>query len=165
MKVIPGTIQRQSPPIAFLPRQSMIYFATISCPLGSDRDFYLHTSLDIDDDLLHHLRRRIKTSQNQSATTPHSISTTTSSLIFIARSAHLLDQPLMDPHLVRIPRLTPLTTGRLPGRDLEFLRRQSYGSLDAQIFGLGTMGFHLCSATIYSDERKKGEGKGNFTAR
>ena len=34
-----------------------------------------------------------------------------------------LDQPLMNPHLERIPSLTPLTTGRLTRRHLQVLRR------------------------------------------
>ena len=35
----------------------------------------------------------------------------------------LLNQPLVDPHLVRIPRLTPLSAGRLPRRHLQALGR------------------------------------------
>lgn len=45
----------------------------------------------------------------------------------------------MDPHLVRIPGLTPLTTRRLPGRDLQALCRQANGALDAQVLGFGAL--------------------------
>ena len=52
---------------------------------------------------------------------------------------HLLNQPLVDPHLIRIPRLTPLTTWCFPCRDLQAFRRQPHRALDAQILGLGAI--------------------------
>lgn len=45
----------------------------------------------------------------------------------------------MDPHLVHIPRLTALSTGRLPGGDFQRLGRQAHGALDAQVLGLGPL--------------------------
>lgn len=45
----------------------------------------------------------------------------------------------MNPHLVRIPRFAPLTTGRLARRYLQFLRRQADGPLDAEVLGLGAL--------------------------
>lgn len=45
----------------------------------------------------------------------------------------------MNPHLIRIPRLTPLPTRRLPCRDLQLLSRQADGALDAQVLGFGTL--------------------------
>lgn len=50
-----------------------------------------------------------------------------------------LDQALVDPHLKGIPRLTPLPTRRLPGRDLQDLGRQTHGALDAEVLGLGPL--------------------------
>ena len=45
----------------------------------------------------------------------------------------------MDPHLIRIPRLTPLPTRRLPRRHLQAFGRQADGALDAQILGFGAL--------------------------
>lgn len=45
----------------------------------------------------------------------------------------------MNPHLKRIPRLTPLPTRRLPRRDLQALGRQAHGALDAQVLGFGAL--------------------------
>ena len=45
----------------------------------------------------------------------------------------------MNPHLIRIPRLTPLTTRRLSRRDLQLLRRQADGAFDAEVFGFGAL--------------------------
>ena len=42
----------------------------------------------------------------------------------------------MDAHLVCIPRLTTLSTWRLPRGDLERLGRQAYGALNSQVFPL-----------------------------
>ena len=42
------------------------------------------------------------------------------------RTGHLLDQPLMNSHLIRIPRFTSLTTRRLPRRDFETPSRQPH---------------------------------------
>lgn len=45
----------------------------------------------------------------------------------------------MNPHLVCIPRLAPLTTRRLARRDLQIFRRQADGPLDAEVLGLGAL--------------------------
>ena len=52
---------------------------------------------------------------------------------------HLLNQALVDPHLIRIPRLTPLPTRRLAGGDLQALGRQADGALDAEVLRLGAL--------------------------
>ena len=45
----------------------------------------------------------------------------------------------MNAHLIRIPRLTPLTTRRLPRRDLQALGRETNGALDAEVLALGSL--------------------------
>ena len=52
---------------------------------------------------------------------------------------HLLDQALVDPHLIRIPGLAALTTRGLAGCDLQVLGRQADGAFDTQVLGLGTL--------------------------
>jgi hypothetical protein len=48
---------------------------------------------------------------------------------------HVLDQPLVDPHLEGIPGLATLTARSLAGGDLETLGRQTHGALDVQRLG------------------------------
>ena len=43
------------------------------------------------------------------------------------------------PHLKHIPRLTPLTTWRLPRGDLKILGRKTYWSLHSEILAFGTL--------------------------
>lgn len=45
----------------------------------------------------------------------------------------------MDAHLVRVPRLGTLTTGRLPGRDIQPLGREPNRALDRQGLALGAL--------------------------
>ncbi len=49
------------------------------------------------------------------------------------RRLDLLDQALMDAHLVGIPCLGTFTVGGLSGADLEILGWQADGTLDAQV--------------------------------
>lgn len=42
----------------------------------------------------------------------------------------------MDAHLIRIPRLTPLTARRLPRGNLQALGRKTDGALDAEVLAL-----------------------------
>ena len=49
-----------------------------------------------------------------------------------------INQPLVNPHLISIPRLRPLTIRGLPRRNLQHLRRQSNGPLDFEILILCT---------------------------
>lgn len=82
-----------------------------------DCNFNLHASLDIDDDLLDHLGRRIQ-----------------------------INQPLMDPHLKHIPCLAPLSAGRLARGDFQGLGGQAHRALDSEILGFGALkelGAHL----------------------
>jgi hypothetical protein len=58
--------------------------------LCSNSNLNLHPRLNIDDNLLDHLRRRIQ-----------------------------IDQPLMNPHLIHIPRLAALSTGCFSSGDFE----------------------------------------------
>ena len=51
---------------------------------------------------------------------------------------HLLNQALMNPHLIGIPCLASLTTRRLPSGDLQTLRGQADRTLNAQILRFGT---------------------------
>ena len=46
-----------------------------------------------------------------------------------------LNQPLMNPQLKRIPRLTPLTTGGLAHRVAQVLRRQAHRAFYAEVLG------------------------------
>ena len=62
--------------------------------LSSNRDFNLHTRLNVDNNLLNNLRRRIK-----------------------------IDQPLVNPHLICVPRLASLTTRGLSRTDAQRFRR------------------------------------------
>lgn len=51
------------------------------------------------------------------------------------KGSDLLNQPLVNSHLVRVPRLASLTAGCLPRGHLQALRRQADGPLDAQVLG------------------------------
>ena len=76
-------------------------------PLCGNRNLNLDPSLDIDNDLLDHFRRRIQ-----------------------------VNQPLVDAHLKHIPGLASLATGCLSGGDFEGLGREADGAFDAQVLGL-----------------------------
>ena len=76
----------------------------------SDRDLDLDTGLDVDDDLLDDLSRRIQ-----------------------------IDQPLVDAHLKHVPRLGAFTARRLPRRHFQRLGRQADGALDAKVLGFGAL--------------------------
>lgn len=76
-------------------------------PLCSNGDLHLDTGLDVDDDLLDHLGRRIQ-----------------------------IDEALVDSHLEHVPCLTTLTARGLSGGDLESLGGQTDGALDAEVLGL-----------------------------
>ncbi len=69
-------------------------FPSIKPALRSNSNLHLDPSLNIDDNLLDHLRRRVQ-----------------------------INQPLVNPHLVHIPRLAALSTWCLSRRDLEGLGR------------------------------------------
>lgn len=47
--------------------------------------------------------------------------------------ANLLDQALVDAHLVHVPGLGTLTVGRLARSDLQVLGRKADGALDAEV--------------------------------
>lgn len=52
---------------------------------------------------------------------------------------YVLDETLVDAHLVAVPGLGTLTTRGLAGGDLEGLGGQTDGSLDAQVLALGAL--------------------------
>ena len=84
--------------------------ATPCTPLRSNRDLDFYSGLNIDDDLLDHLGRRIQ-----------------------------VDQSLVNPHLVHVPRLAAFATRCLSRGDFERLRGQADGTLDAQVLSLGAL--------------------------
>jgi hypothetical protein len=79
-------------------------------PLCSNCDLNLDTRLDVDDDLLNHLGRRIQ-----------------------------IDQSLVNSHLEHIPGLRTLTAGCLSGGNLESLGRQADRAFDAEVLRLRTL--------------------------
>lgn len=109
--------------------------------LSSNRDLDLNPSLDIDNNLLHDLSRRIQTVAIISArlTARPFQPFPPKPEVRPMRKGDLLNQPLMDPHLKHIPRLAPLPAGRLPCGHLQALGRQAHGALDAQVLGLGPL--------------------------
>lgn len=52
---------------------------------------------------------------------------------------YVLDETLVDAHLVAVPGLGTLTTGGLAGGDLEGLGGETDGALDAEVLALGTL--------------------------
>ena len=70
--------------------------------LCGDCDLNLHPSLNVDNDLLYHLRGRIQ-----------------------------VNQPLMDSHLEHIPRLASLAAGRFPRGHFQGLGWEADWSFDA----------------------------------
>jgi hypothetical protein len=52
---------------------------------------------------------------------------------------YVLDQALVDSHLVAVPGLGTLTTRGLAGGDLQDLGGEADGSLDAEVLGLGAL--------------------------
>lgn len=112
--------------------------------LSRNGDLNLDPRLNIDDDLLDHLRRRIQTVTNASAidqATPNTLFPPTGKTRLSLKTGHdhLLNQALMDPHLVHIPRLAALAARRLARRHLQALGRQPHGALDPEILGLGPL--------------------------
>ena len=67
----------------------------------------------------------------------------------------------MNPHLIRIPRLTSLTTRRLSRRNLESLRRQTDGSAHAQVLALRALD-QLRAHFLESLHFARGEGDADF---
>ena len=82
----------------------------VSPTLRSNRNLNLNTRLNVNrSNLLHNLTRRMQ-----------------------------INQPLVNPHLITIPRLGPLTIGRLARRDFEDFGREANGALDFEILLFGT---------------------------
>jgi hypothetical protein len=87
-------------------------FTSLEPPLSlcRNRDLNLDARLNIDNDLLYHLGRRIQ-----------------------------INQSLVNAHLEHIPSLASLTTGCFSGCDLQGFGGQADGALDAQVLGLGAL--------------------------
>lgn len=75
-------------PFSRLSRLKQIHCHRLIRFLSSDCNLHLHARLDVNDDLLHNLRRCVE-----------------------------INQTLVDAHLIRIPSLTPLTARRFPRGD------------------------------------------------
>jgi hypothetical protein len=89
----------------------------ISLSLCRNRDLNLDARLNIDNDLLYHLSRRIQ-----------------------------INQPLVNAHLEHIPGLAPLTTRCFSGCDLQGFGGKTDGALDTQVLGfraLEELGAHF----------------------
>jgi hypothetical protein len=98
-------------PLKPLPLFDTLSVPNLACQHSSrNGNLNLDPSLNVDDDLLDHLRRRIQ-----------------------------IDQSLVDPHLVHVPGLAALAAGRLARRHLEGLGRQPHGTLDPEVLGLGPL--------------------------
>lgn len=52
---------------------------------------------------------------------------------------NILNETLVDAHLIRIPSLRTLTARSLTGGDLKKLGRQTDGALDTQVLALGAL--------------------------
>jgi hypothetical protein len=78
--------------------------------LCRNRDLNLDARLNIDNDLLYHLGRRIQ-----------------------------INQPLVNAHLEHIPGLASLTTGCFSGCDLQGFGGEADGAFDAQVLGFGPL--------------------------
>jgi len=99
---------------------------------SSNRDLDLNTSLNIDNDLLDNLGGSIE-----------------------------INQTLMDPHLESIPSLGSLTTGRLPGGDLQGLGWEADRAFDSEVLGLGTLD-ELLADFLEGGDFSAGQGDADF---
>lgn len=100
--------------------------------LSSDRNLNLHTSLNVDNDLLNNLRRRIQ-----------------------------INQSLVNAHLVHIPCLGTLTARGLTSGDLEDFGRETNGALNAELLGFGTLE-ELGADFLEGGDFAAGEGYADF---
>ena len=102
----------------------ILHDCSISQQLSGNGDFDFDTSLNIDNDLLDHLRGRIE-----------------------------INQALVNPHLERVPSLASFTTGGFAGGDLEILSRETDRAFDTQVLVLGTVNkllANLCNLVLVS---------------
>ena len=67
----------------------------------------------------------------------------------------------MDAHFKSIPRLTPLTTRRLPRGDLQALGWETDGTLDAEVLALGTLD-ELLAHFFQALDFARGQGNADF---
>lgn len=120
---------------ARLGRSCPLVFALDLRHLGGNGDLDLDTGLDVDNDLLDDLGRGVEAVNH--------VSTTLSPLLFFLLFGlfmyNVLNQTLVDAHLVEIPSLGTLTARGLTGGDLEVLGGQTDGALDAEVLALGAL--------------------------
>ena len=101
--------------------------------LSGNGDLDLDTGIDVDNDLLDNLGGGSKAAFDVST-----------SIFPIPRDAlphdkNLLDESLVDAHLVAVPGLGTLTARSLTGGDLEGLGGQADGTLEAEVLVLGAV--------------------------
>ena len=75
----------------------------------------------------------------------------------------LLDEALVDAHLVGVPGLGTLTARRLAGGDLEVLGGQADGALDAEVLVLGAVD-ELLADLLERADVAGGEGNADLVA-
>ena len=76
---------------------------------------------------------------------------------------NILDETLVDAHLVAVPGLGTLTARGLAGGDLEGLGGQTDGALDAEVLVLGTLD-DLGGNTLEDLDLAGGEGDADLVA-
>lgn len=107
--------------------------------LSSDCNLNLDTRLNVNNYLLHNLRRCIETRFITTISNCLSVPENPPPPIFLPHWRNLLNQTLVNAHLECIPSLTPLTTGSLPRGDLQAFGRETDRTLDAEILALRTL--------------------------
>jgi hypothetical protein len=116
--------------------------------LSSNGNLHLDTSLDVDDDLLDDLGRGVETKR---------YIVKLCKFPWICQEANILDQALVNLHLIAIPGLGTLTARSLTGGDLERLGRKADGALDAEVLGLGALN-QLVAHLLKSSHLARGQG-------
>lgn len=111
-----------------------------SLHLSSNGDLDLDTSLNVDNDLLDNLGRGSQAVLADIFVSLHVSSEGRERWGGGGRNfLNVLDETLVDAHLVQIPGLGTLTARSLTGGDLEVLGGQTNGALDGEVLALGTL--------------------------
>lgn len=111
--------------------------------LSSDGDLDLDTGLDVDNDLLDDLGGGGKAVLGSVVSIPFIFVLSSYKCVVFqhqkGRRRYILNETLVDAHLVQVPSLGTLTARSLTGGDLEVLGRQADGALDGQVLALGAL--------------------------
>lgn len=107
--------------------------------LSSNCNLNLDTRLNVNNYLLHNLRRCVETRFITTISNCLPMPENPRPPISLPQGRNLLNQTLVNAHLICIPSLTPLTTGSLPRGDLQALSGETDWTLDAEIFALRTL--------------------------